>query len=256
MNNKKIAIIVFAILVGIIFTVESSIYSLDNPKVVSAETKKSKKKNRDYTIVIDAGHQLHANKNLEPIGPGAKKKKAKVSSGTQGKYTRVPEYQVNLDVAKKLEAILKKKGYRIVMIRTKNDVNISNVERAKIANQNHADAFVRIHCNGSKSTKVYGAETLCQTKNNPYCKKNYKSSKKLSEAVLNSLCKATGAKNNGVVETDSMSGINWASVPVSIVEMGYMTNKAEDKKLTNSDYQKKLATGIANGIEVFLGTNK
>jgi len=70
------------------------------------------------------------------------------------------------------------------------------------------------------------------------------------------LCKLSGAKNNGVMETDSMSGINWASVPVSIVEMGYMTNKEEDKKLTNSDYQKKLATGIANGIEVFLGTNR
>ncbi len=270
MKQKKsihVIISVLVLLVGIIFTAESSLYYLGNPKVVSAQTTKDQdknskvkknegKKNKDYTIVIDAGHQRHANSKKEPIGPGAKEKKAKVSSGTQGKYTKVPEYQVTLDVAKKLSDILKKKGYHVVMIRTKNDVNISNAERAKIANDNHADVFVRIHCNGSTNTKVYGTETLCQTKNNKYCKKYYKSSRKLSESIVNSLCKEVGSKNNGVVETDSMSGINWAKVPVSIVEMGYMTNKAEDKKLTNLNYQKKLATGIANGIEVYLGKKK
>lgn len=212
----------------------------------------TKKANIKYTIVIDAGHQKHQNLGKEPIGPGANQKKAKVSSGTQGRFTKVPEYEVNLKVAQKLEAILKKQGYRVIMIREKNDVNISNSERAKIANRNNATTFIRIHCNGSNNSSVNGILTICPSKSNQYCKKIYKNSRKLSDRVLKNICHTTGAKNNGIMETDSMSGINWSKVPVTIVEMGYMSNKKEDYKLTNSKYQALLAKGIAQGVAAYL----
>ena len=69
--------------------------------------------------------------------------------------------------------------------------------------------------------------------------------------MLDALVATTGCKRESVWETDSMSGINWCTVPVTIVEMGYMTNPAEDRKLIDPDYQRKIVTGLANGIDHF-----
>ena len=203
-------------------------------------------------IVIDAGHQAKGNSELEPIGPGASEKKAKVASGTQGVSTGVPEYKVNLQVALKLRDELEARGYEVIMVRETNDINISNAERAEVANKNNAAAFLRLHCNGVNSSSTTGALALCQTKNNPYCADQYSKSRKLSECVLAGMCKASGAKNTGVREVDNMSGINWCQVPVTIVEMGYMTNPQEDKNLSDDAYQQKLAKGMADGVEEYL----
>lgn len=204
-------------------------------------------------IVIDAGHQTNAMSGLEPIGPGASQKKAKVTGGACGVVTHVPEYKRNLQVAKKLKRILKKRGYRVVMIRTKNNVRISNAARAEIANAAGADAFIRIHANSSDDSKVKGALTIAPGSSNPYMtKKIRKASRRLSKCVLKAFCQSTGAKNRGVMYTDSMTGINWSRVPVTIVEMGFMSNPAEDRKIGLASYQKKMAKGIADGIDKFL----
>ena len=62
------------------------------------------------------------------------------------------------------------------------------------------------------------------------------------------MVKNTGAKNRGVTRTDSMSGINWSKVPVTIIEMGFLSNEKEDKLLASSEYQKKIVQGMVNGI--------
>ena len=200
-------------------------------------------------VVIDAGHQAKGNYEKEPIGPGSDEMKNKVAAGTQGVSTGLPEYRLTLMVAEKLQKILTERGYEVVMIRTTHDVNISNAERAEMANELCADAFIRIHANGSSSASANGILTMCQTSDNPYNGELYEESRRLSESVLYETVDSTGAKCLYVMESDTMSGINWCQVPVTIVEMGFMSNKEEDEKMATDAYQSLLALGIANGID-------
>lgn len=203
-------------------------------------------------IVIDAGHQQNGNYEKEPIGPGASSTKPKVASGTEGCSTKIPEYELNLNVSMKLQEELQNRGYEVIMVRTKNEVNLSNAERAAVANDAGADAFLRIHANADDNSSAQGALTISPTKESPYCSQIYEDSYRLSSLVLDELCKSTGAKKRSVWETDTMSGINWCEVPVTIVEMGFMSNPKEDRLLNNSDYQRKIVQGIANGVDAYM----
>ena len=206
-------------------------------------------------IVIDAGHQGKGNSELELIGPGATTSKPKVASGTRGVSTKIPEYELTLTVAIKLRDALVSQGYQVVMIRESHDVNISNKERAEIANQAGAAAFIRIHANGSNDASVNGVLTACQTAQSPYCAEYYSQSRKLSDCVVNNMAKITGAKNRGVWETDAMSGTNWCKVPSTIVEMGFMTNPKEDQLMATPGYQQNMVNAMVKGINEFLGGN-
>lgn len=217
------------------------------------ETEKSKETGETKAlIVIDAGHQARGNSEPEPIGPGATETKAKVSGGTSGCVSGLAEYELTLELAMQLRDELLLRGYRVIMVRESNEVDISNAQRAAIANEAQADAFIRIHANGSENTAAKGAMTICQTPENPYNGDLYPQSRGLSDAVLNSLVTATGCEKERVWETDTMSGINWCRVPVTIVEVGYMTNPEEDARLATADYQHSITQGIANGIDRFL----
>ncbi len=226
-------------------TEEHSPEPTEEPEVVTPKYQESK------LIVIDAGHQAKGNSDKEPNGPGATEMKAKVTGGATGGSTGQKEYELNLAVAFYLRDELLARGYEVIMVRESHDVNLSNSERAAIANQAGADAFIRIHANGSDNTSVSGTETLCQTAGNPYNASLYPLSRSLSEWVLKGIIIQTESKDRGVKETDTMSGINWCNVPTTIVEMGFLSNPTEDALMLTEEYRKKVAAGIANGIDAY-----
>lgn len=69
---------------------------------------------------------------------------------------------------------------------------------------------------------------------------------------MNNICKVTGSRNRGVSIVDNMTGLNWSQVPVTIVEMGFLSNPNEDRMLSSDDYQNKIVQGIVNGIGEYL----
>lgn len=199
-------------------------------------------------ICIDAGHQSRGDSRLEPIGPGSSKKKPRVTSGTSGTATHKSESSVNLAVALKLRTELEKRGYKVVMVRTKQKVNIANSKRAKIANAADADLFIRLHCDSSTNHSIKGILTIVPGKNR-WTGPIVKRSAAAGAAVRKAIIKATKAKDRGLSKRTDMSGFNYAKVPSLIVEMGMMSNATEDRKLVTSAYQRKLVTGMANGID-------
>ncbi|WP_320612518.1 N-acetylmuramoyl-L-alanine amidase [Evtepia sp.] len=204
------------------------------------------------TIVIDAGHQQKANTQPEPIGPGASETKMKVTGGTAGVATGIPEYELTLTVSTLLKEELEARGYTVLLVRDRHDVDLSNRERADIANQAGADLFLRIHANGSEDPFTKGAMTLCPTPENPYpIGQLYEDCRLLADSILEGFTAATGAHAQMVWETDTMSGINWCQIPVTIVEMGYMSNPEEDVLLNTPDYQAKMVVGMANGVDAY-----
>lgn len=209
--------------------------------------------NRYRIIVIDAGHQQVPMNATEPNGPGSSDMKAGVASGATGVSTGQHEYDLNLQVAIALRDVLYSRGYSVVMIRETNNVTISNMERARIANKYNAAAYIRIHANGSEDSSTRGAMTICQSRNNPYetCTAHYEQSRLLSEMVLNAFCETTGFQQHDVAEMDHMTGTNWSEVPTTIVEMGFLSNPSEDEFMATGFFQGAAAAGIASGLDTY-----
>ena len=206
-----------------------------------------------YSVCIDPGHQgswvdMSAQ---EAEAPGSSVRKTKSSAGTVGTTTGVCEYQLNLDIALLVRNELENRGYRVVMTRENNDTAISNSERAKLAASSGCDITVRIHANGSEDSSVKGALAMIGSRSNPYVSSLYDDSYLLANDVLNSYCSETGFKNLGLQFTDDMTGINWSTIPVMILEMGYMTNPEDDLSMQDPVTRGKMVNGITEGIEKY-----
>lgn len=194
-------------------------------------------------IGLDPGHQAKGNPKKEPIAPGSSQSKAKVTSGTQGRWSGVPEYEVNLQVALRLRELLEAQGATVVMTREQNEVDISNIERAQFFNAQQTDYALRLHCNGAADEAEHGAFAIIPSEGEYQAE-----SESAAKLLIDAFCAETGAENRGVIRVDNQTGFHWCQRMILTVEMGHMSNRQEDALLTDANYQEKMAQGLCNGI--------
>lgn len=203
-----------------------------------------------FVVAIDAGHQGRGDSSLEAIGPGSSTRKAKVTGGAVGTVTRQAESELNLKVALKAKRLFEAQGAKVVMVRTTQEVNVSNIERAQIANRANADLFIRIHADSAGSGES-GVKTLVPGKNQ-WSGTTYDPSRRAAAKVQPLLATATGFPDDGIVERNDLTGFNWSKVPTYLVEMGFLSNASEDRALASDAVRERIAQAIVEGSMSYL----
>lgn len=245
----------------------------DQNRVVQKVNKQTDNK-RDIVIAIVAGHGGD--------DPG--------SIGSRGSY----EKHVTLKIAKKLEKLINnKKGLRAVMIRT-GDYYVNHNRKTVIARKNKADLLVSIHADAFTSSKPNGAsvlvqssrranseftrwianrqkesellggagETIKKTKDHNLAltladmKKEYTmaSSHAFAEHVLRELGKITKLHKKKP-EGLSLAVLKSSDIPSVLIETGFISNPAEEKRLNSPSHQAKLAKAIFNSVDHYFSSN-
>lgn len=158
------------------------------------------------------------------------------------------ESTLNLKVSKLIEKSLKKCKFSVIM--TRSDENaISDIKkedmqnRLNIMKESGADIFVSIHMNKFTDSKYSGAQVI-YSPNDEY-------SKVLAESIQSELCALEENKQKREIAQShpNIYLMKNAVIPAVIVECGFLSNVEEEKLLNQSDYQKKLAFAITNGIK-------
>jgi N-acetylmuramoyl-L-alanine amidase len=203
-----------------------------------------------HVVCIDPGHERTPDLTTEPIGPGSSIRKVKDGGGTAGEATVV------LQIGKKLRLTLMERGYSVVMTRTTMEFtrgNGGNIARAQICNRHGAALMLRIHADGSTDSSRHGASTLYPAWHAGWTDDILPESRRAARRIQTKLVARTGAADLGLVARGDLTGFNWANVPVVLVETGFMTNARERARLTSATYQWRVAKGLANGTDSFLG---
>lgn len=170
----------------------------------------------------------------------------------------VKEANLNLSVAKKVQALLVSRGYRVYMSRT-SDTYVDLYDRPRKANELKADIFVSIHTNstGTSSTSVNGIESYYYEYDPNYPSKintamhnnpdRIAKSMTLTNFIQDNMIEYTGANDRGT-DGDTFAVIRETAMPSTLLEIGFINNTTERQKLVTDSYQSKIARGIADGI--------
>ena len=199
-------------------------------------------------ICLDPGHGTlpAVGAQTEPIGPGSHLLKIKDGGGAPGEAT------VALAVAFKTRRLLRARGYRVAMTRTRAGYAGGNIARAQFCNARHAALMVRIHADGSIDTSLHGASTLYPAFHRGWTDDIYARSLRAARDVQPAVVRATGANDDGLIPRSDLTGFNWANVPVILVETGFMSNARESRLLRTPSYQQRVARGLVAGIDAFV----
>ncbi len=174
------------------------------------------------TIVIDPGHGAH-------------------DPGTTS-VTGIHEKVINLAVGRKVAKLLQRKGLTVIMTRS-GDQYPELEERAVLANRRKADLFVSIHADwaasaGAQGFTVYVAESASTE------------ARLLARAIARAMA-TTGQKNRGVRE-ENFRVLVKTNMPAVLIELGYVSNPTEARRLQSDEFQNRLATAISTGISDYL----
>lgn len=209
---------------------------------------------QQIVVVIDPGHDLRANTETEPIGPGSSMRKIKDGGGTTGVVSGLREAELNLRVGLLLRSLLERAGVKVVMTRTRTaSTSMGNIARARVANRAGAALFLRIHADGSTDPTARGTYTLHPALRRGWTDDVYAESTRAARVVQASLRPALGFPDRGLQERSDFTGFNWADVPVILVELGFMTNPIEDRLLATAAYQRRAALGLCRGTLRYVG---
>jgi N-acetylmuramoyl-L-alanine amidase len=205
-------------------------------------------------VVVDPGHDLRANLEREPIGPGSPVRKIKDGGGTRGVVTGTPEGVVTMRISARLATLLRAAGVRVVLTRTRTaGTSMGNVERARIANRHRAALFLRVHADGSARAADRGVSVLYPAKRRGWTDDIHVDSRRGARLVHTELVRGLRARGRGVVARSDITGFNWADVPAILAEVGFLTNPAEDRLLGTAAYQQRAALALCRGTLRFLG---
>ena len=227
-------------------------------------------------VVIDAGHGGPDNGMTGPIGNNP---------------PWFVEKDVTLSVAKKLEAVMRARGYDVLMTRT-TDTLIALADRGRIANANHGDLFVSIHCNAPGYNTAAGArergfetyflaeaktegERRVQDMENESVKfetganapkgdplsfiitdmaqnEHLRESSDLAQTIQDGLIEVHPGPNRGVQQAN-FAVLRGSYMPAVLIEIGFGSNQSEATYLTDQANQRALARNIGDSIIAYLG---
>lgn len=153
------------------------------------------------------------------------------------------EKDINLEVVKKLAELLEDDNIMVGFTR-EDDTKIGLEERASFANESEADLFVSLHCNYCEGDAgVQGLEC--------YYREDSEEGKVFAEKIVEAIGSEAGITNRGT-RTANFRVLTKTQMPAVLIEMGYLSNAEERKKMAEKDYQKILAEKIAEGVRAML----
>ncbi|MCR4556943.1 MAG: N-acetylmuramoyl-L-alanine amidase [Saccharofermentans sp.] len=196
-------------------------------------------------IVIDPGHQAEPDTTLEESIPGTTAEKERATAGATGVNSGAKEYEITLKYALMMKEYLEGCGAEVILTRTENDINISNIERAEIAVENDADYFLRIHADSAPDSDISGVKVYV-----PSTGKYSSSAESEGEKLADAVAEAIGSTSLGAVQSNMYTGLNHAdSVRSYQLVIGYLSNSDDDALINQEETAYKVAVAVAD----FLG---
>lgn len=197
--------------------------------------------NSNGTIVIDPGHNYGGDGGVVPVIDGV----------------TYSETELNMQVSSKLKTELENRGYTVIMTRKENEKEklaerSSLIKRINLANNSNADLFISIHHN-SAGAEAQGIETYYSSKpqeaefGGNLDSNRIEKSKQMARDINNEIANKLHLKNRGAKDSAYMVCMD-TKMPAVLVEVGFITNKEEAERCSDSNNQQKVAEAIAEVV--------